>query len=196
MKNWFKTTVSMVMGISLIAAPVMAFGQGTTYGAAGALADTDLTVGEILTYAIQDEYLAQSEYGAIMDKFSVQKPFSNIKKAEATHIRLLVPLFAVHGIEVPVDDAVEHIIVPETLAASYQAGVEAEIDNIAMYTKFLEEKLPEDIKAVVEKLKAASEKHLAAFEKNVARTTGTTVTATSGSQSAVRPRRGFSNRSW
>lgn len=193
MKNWFKATVSVVMGISLIAAPVMALAQGTDFGAAGALTDTDLTVGEILTYAIQDEYLAQAEYETIMLKYGVQKPFSSIVASEGTHISLLLPLFEAYGVEVPKNDAASHTVIPLTLADSYQAGVEAEIANIAMYEKFLEEDLPEDIKVVVEKLKAASEKHLAAFEKNAARAAQTTLTTANPNQSANQGRRGAVN---
>ena len=56
---------------------------------------------------------------------------------------------------------------PATLNEANQIGVDAEINNIAMYEKFLEQELPDDVRTVFEKLKDASENHLAAFEKQV-----------------------------
>ena len=44
------------------------------YGAKGALADKDLTINDMLVYAVQDEYLALGEYQAIIEKFGEQRP--------------------------------------------------------------------------------------------------------------------------
>ena len=56
--------------LSMIAAFMLttftAFGAGITFGSAGALKDTKLTNTEMLTYAIQDEYLAKAEYDKII----------------------------------------------------------------------------------------------------------------------------------
>lgn len=60
------------------------------YGAAGALADKDLTINDMLIYAVQDEYLARGERMAIVDKFGeLQRPYSNIISAEETHLAYL-----------------------------------------------------------------------------------------------------------
>lgn len=59
------------------------------YGSKGALADTNLTLADMLMYAVQDEYLAHAEYLLIMDIFGTQKPYSNIAKSEETHLALL-----------------------------------------------------------------------------------------------------------
>ncbi len=48
-------------------------------------------------------------------------------------------------------------------------GVQAEIDNIAMYEKFMTYDLPENIYNVFEALKRGSDSHLLAFEKQVSR---------------------------
>lgn len=137
-----------------------------TYGTTGALADDSYTLEEMLTYAIQDEYLAQAKYTAIAEANNNANPFSNIAEAEATHINELLPLFEMNGIEVPANDASERVTLPDSLAASYEMGIEGETQNISMYKRFLEEEvLPADVKAVFERLMAASEEHLQAFEQ-------------------------------
>lgn len=137
------------------------------YGAAGALADSDLTVEEMLTYSIQDEYLAHAEYVYIIDAFGSIKPFSNIIRAEEKHIEALLPLFAEYGIAAPADTGSDHAVPVSSLTEAYEAGETAEIDNIAMYDEFLKQSLPDDVRTVFESLRAASEKHLAAFQKHL-----------------------------
>lgn len=144
----------------------------TDTGAAGASADTEYSLEEMLVYAIEDEYLAQAEYDVIMDTYGVQKPFSNIIKAEATHISLLDPLFEEYGVSVPAKDWESLVAIPESLDAAYAIGVEAEEKNIAMYESFLKENLPDDVREVFEELMNASEKHLAAFQRQVDGVTG------------------------
>lgn len=134
-------------------------------GSAKAATDKNFTLEEMLTYAIQDEYMAQAEYGAIMDKYGVQKPFSNIIKAEGKHIDMLLPLLKAYDVTVPKNDATDRVKVPENLEKSYTAGVEAEKKNIAMYESFLKQDLPDDVKLVMERLLEGSKKHLAAFER-------------------------------
>ncbi len=136
------------------------------YGTAGALADDSYRLEEMLTYAIQDEYLAQAKYTAIAEANNNANPFSNIAEAEATHINELLPLFEKNGIKVPVNDSSDRVTLPDSLAASYAMGIEGETQNISMYKRFLEEEvLPADVKAVFERLMAASEEHLQAFEQ-------------------------------
>lgn len=151
-------------------ATVYAANTGT--GAAGASSDTEYSLEEMLVYAIEDEYLAQAEYDVIMDTYGIQKPFSNIIKAEATHISLLEPLFEEYDVSVPVKDWESLVVVPESLDAAYAIGVEAEEKNIAMYESFLKENLPDDVREVFEALMNASEKHLAAFQRQVDGVTG------------------------
>jgi len=144
-----------------------AYAANTDTGAAGALSDSEYTLEEMLVYAIEDEYLAQAEYDAIMETYGVQKPFSNIIKAEATHITLLSPLFEEYSAVIPKKDWDSLVVVPESLKAAYETGVEAEEKNIAMYENFLKENLPDDVREVFEKLMNASKKHLAAFQRQV-----------------------------
>ena len=135
------------------------------YGAISALLQEDLTIEEMLRYAIEDEYLARQEYESIMDQYGEQRPFSNIIKAEETHIAMLTELYDTYNYEMPVDTALDHVYVPASIAEALAIGVQAEIDNIAMYNHFLEQELPEDIRIAFISLRDASESHLAAFER-------------------------------
>jgi len=137
------------------------------YGAACAIKDTDLTLEEMLTYAIQDEYLAHGEYDYILKTFGDQKPFNNIIKAEEKHIAELKIIFQKYELVIPMDLSKDHLIVPTSIKNALETGVQAEIDNIAMYKRFLEQKLPEDVRATFVFLMKGSESHLSAFRNNL-----------------------------
>lgn len=138
----------------------------SNYGAAGAamVSDAELTIPAMLTFALQDEYLARGEYQRIIENFGNQRPFSNIIKAEEQHIAWLIPVLEKYGVPLPEDRGAELAQLPGSPAEALQAGVAAETANIAMYERFLRKDLPMDIKIVMEHLLAASQKHLAAFQ--------------------------------
>jgi len=165
MKRITKLITTAVLGMAFMASSVIALAGEVSFGAVGAAKDESLTLEEMLTYAIQDEYMAQGEYEAIMREYGVQKPFSNIVKAEGRHIAMLLPLFDKYDVAVPIDDSADRVVLPGSLPESYKSGVDAEVINIEMYEKFLKENLPEDVKTVFERLLSASEKHLAAFTR-------------------------------
>jgi|GEM_PF-479925 len=137
------------------------------YGAKGAAADKDLSVGDMLMYAVQDEYLARGEYLAIIDKFGSQKPYTNIVSAEETHLALLKEVYVSYGLDFPADESADHIVIPADLLEAAETGVQAEIDNIAMYELFLSYDLPDNVYEVFTALKSGSESHLLAFQKQV-----------------------------
>lgn len=137
------------------------------FGSEGALTDKEYSLEEMLIYALEDELRAKAEYIYIMEEFEVTRPFSNIMKSEENHIQMLLPLFAEYNVEVIDEDVIEHLIPFETLKETYEIGVIAEINNIAMYDKFLEEDLPDDVADVFVKLRDASYNHLEAFEKQL-----------------------------
>ena len=139
----------------------------TGYGAEGALSDEDLSIMDMLTYAVQDEYLAHGEYLAIMDEFGTQKPYSNIADSEENHLAYLEEVYLSYGLDFPDDTSDGHVVMPEDLLEAAETGVKAEIDNIAMYEKFLSYDLPENVKEVFTALMNGSESHLAAFQKQV-----------------------------
>ena len=171
---------TMVLGLGLLmvvgalgTSGVTAFAGEADYGAAGASSAESYTLEEMLKYAIEDEYLAKAEYEKIMDEYGEQRPFSNILDAEKTHIELLLPLFEAYGIEVASDDSADYVVIPASVEEALKVGVQAEIDNIAMYEKFLAGDLPEDVREVFEELMNASKNHLAAFERGTSRNGGT-----------------------
>ena len=137
------------------------------FGAVGAIFyGENLTIEEMMTYAIQDEYLARQTYEDIMGEFGEVTPFSNIIDAEVYHIELLTILFDKYGYALPEDTAEAYVVLPRSFEEALAAGVVAEEDNIAMYEVFLAYDLPDDVRDVFEELQAASENHLAAFERS------------------------------
>lgn len=139
------------------------------YGAQGALAATDLALEHMLAFAVQDEFIARLEYQEIMTAFSVQAPYANIMRSEESHLELLRGIYASRGEEFPADTAAEHLVIPASLLEAAQTGVQAEIDNIAMYDRFLTYDLPADVVAVFTELRNGSVNHLNAFEAQVNR---------------------------
>jgi hypothetical protein len=147
--------------------PAAGIDAAAGYGAAGAAADKNLSVEKMLVYAIQDEYLARGEYGYVLNKFGDQRPFNNIVMAEEQHIAELIILFDNYKLALPADTSKDHIIPPASVDEALKIGVQAEIDNIAMYKSFLNKDLPEDVKSTFNLLRSGSESHLEAFQRNL-----------------------------
>jgi len=156
-------TVFAFVGFSVF----QGFAETSDYGAKGALSHSDMDLKAMLTYAIEDEYLAKAEYELTMDRYGRIRPFSNIVRAEEQHIHYLVELFNIYGYGIPADTAKDHVVLPQNLKSVFETGVGAEIDNIAMYEAFLECELPDDVRDVFEQLKQSSENHLRAFKNNL-----------------------------
>jgi hypothetical protein len=122
---------------------------------------------EMLNYALQDEYMAQAEYQAIIEEFGDVRPFTNIVNAEQNHIDLLLPLFAEYGINVPVNESAASVVVPDSITSALSTGVDAENANIAMYQAFLaQDNLPDNVRQAFEYLQNASQSHLQAFSQD------------------------------
>lgn len=143
--------------------------QIENYGAKVALMDSTLTLPQMLTYTIQDEYLAQARYNNILRTYGDIRTFIRIKQAELRHISALLPLFERYQVPVPEDLSQNFVTTPESIKASFAAGVQGEIDNIAMYDKFLSYEIPIDMRTVFNQLRNASVNHLAAFERGLSR---------------------------
>jgi len=160
----------LVLALSTAAAG-LAFADSTEvdFGARGAEGKTGLSIEQMLTYSIQDEFLARAEYELIMEEYGSIRPFTNIMAAEQRHIEWVTELFEAYGYTVPEDTARQHVVLPDDLKSSFETGVQAEIDNIAMYETFLREDLPDDVRDLFERLKQASENHLRAFRNNLNR---------------------------
>lgn len=170
MNKQIKTWTASLLAISIIGSAGIVMAEEKSLGAKAASQDTSYTLSEMLNYAIEDEYLAKAEYAAIIDTFDVARPFTNIIRAEGTHIAELLPLFETYQVPVPAESSVAgQAVIPATLAETFAIGVEAEEKNIAMYEAFLKQDLPDDVREVFENLRDGSIKHLAAFERGVSR---------------------------
>lgn len=146
----------------------------SAFGAGAAKVDSSPSIKDMLKYAIEDEYLARAEYKLIIENFPITRPFTNIIESENTHIQLLSDVYNNHGIAIPKDNAGNHVKLPDSLHDAFAVGVQAEIDNIAMYDSFLKNPLIEkpenaDVKSTFIKLMKASENHLSAFKKGLSR---------------------------
>lgn len=118
-----------------------------------------------LNEAIQDEYKAMLFYQKTIDKFGQVMPYVNIVDAEVKHQQSLAKLFQNYGLEVPASQWKDSEITTfSSVQASCANCYQAEIDNIALYDKYLSLDLPDDVRKVFENNRAASlNKHLPAF---------------------------------
>ncbi|MCA9457245.1 MAG: hypothetical protein KC587_11305 [Nitrospira sp.] len=124
--------------------------------------------------ALNDEYKARAFYRLVIKTFGPVRPFSNIVEAEDSHARALERLCARHEIPLPPDEWDRTLQPPSSILEACRLGVEGEIENIAMYERFLEETELPDVRALFQRLQARSrEAHLPAFERCVARVGGT-----------------------
>jgi rubrerythrin len=164
----------IALGSFFLVLLIAASATPTARGAKAAALDSDRSVSEMLNYAIEDEYLARAEYDSIMKKFGNMRPFSNIIKAEENHIAWLRDAFADAKLALPKDEAASLVKAPDTIKEAFMAGVQAEIDNIAMYDSFLASPLMArsenaSIKALFIRLRDASKNHLEAFQNGLAK---------------------------
>ncbi len=130
----------------------------------------DLTESEVeaLILALDDEYKAWSVYDQVIDDFGAVQPFISIQRAEENHIAALISLFERYGLDVPTNEWPGNVPAFDTLEAACKAGVEAEIDNAALYDQLFSMVDNPDIIRVFGSLQQASEtKHLPAFERCV-----------------------------
>lgn len=139
------------------------------FGAKGALNTPSPTLNQMLTFALQDEFLAQSRYNNILLNFGYIRTFARIQEAELRHISALLPLFERYQVPVPEDVSRKFVSTPDSLKSAFSQGVRGEIENISMYDRFLKQNLPNDVRMVFTQLRDASLNHLAAFERGLAR---------------------------
>lgn len=165
MRKMLYLIISLIVAVGVVISVYAADG----FGAGAAKINNDPSLQEMLTYALQDEYLARAEYEKIIENFGSIRPFSNIIRSEETHINLLLPLFETHRYTLPADTSSKYVEVPKDIKTALEIGVQAEIDNIAMYESFREKDIPADVRDVFQRLKAASENHLGAFQNGLRR---------------------------
>lgn len=120
--------------------------------------------------ALNDEYKARAFYRLVIKTFGPIQPFVNIVEAEDTHARALERLCERYGIPLPPDEWDRMLQPPASVLEACRAGVEGEIENIAMYDHFLKGTESPNIRALFQRLQARSrDAHLPAFQRCVAR---------------------------
>jgi len=122
---------------------------------------------EMLVGSLQDEYHAAAVYQGVIDDFGGPFPFVNIIRAEQTHAASVAQLFASRGLTVPANAwSVSNVPHFASLAGACAAAATAEVDNIALYDRYLATDLPLDVRNVFVNNRAASlNGHLPAFNR-------------------------------
>ena len=138
------------------------------------------TVGELsdneamaLREALDDEYRAWATYDQVIADFGEVPPFSNIRQAEARHIAALLTLFERYSLPIPPNPWPGKTPRYPNIDAACVAGVQAEIENAALYDRLLASTRRPDILAVLQALRSASQdRHLPAFQRCAQRSAG------------------------
>jgi hypothetical protein len=116
--------------------------------------------------ALDDEYMAHTTYVQVIADFGDVLPFASIVEAERRHIDALVRLLRRHGIQVPDDPWPGRVPRYDSLTDACRAGVDAEIENAALYDRLLATTDRPDIRGVLRSLQEASQqRHLPAFQR-------------------------------
>jgi hypothetical protein len=136
---------------------------------------TGLTEQEVnaLREALEDEHKAWATYDQVVHDFGPERPFINIREAEARHIEALQALFQRYGLEVQENPWPGRVPRYASTREACEAGIEAEVANAALYERLMRSTSREDILRVFDNLRRASqERHLAAFRRCAGRGAG------------------------
>ena len=121
---------------------------------------------EALDLTINDEFKAEATYQKVLDTFGDIRPFSNIINAEKKHSDALAEIYGKYGLAIPENDWYDKVPEFDSVQEACQAGVEAEIENVALYDDLFAKVDNQDIIAVFTSLRDASQNnHLPAFER-------------------------------
>lgn len=119
-----------------------------------------------LKMALDDEYKAFATYQQVIKDFGEVRPFSNIINSEKRHIEALVPFFAKYEEQVPTNPYLGNVKSYSSVKEACSAGIEAEIENVALYDRIFSLTDDKDLIQVFKNLQSASqEKHLPAFKR-------------------------------
>ncbi len=125
---------------------------------------------DALAAALDDEYKAHATYQQVIRDFGAVRPFINIVEAEARHITALLTLFERYSITPPKNGWVGKVPRFASVSDACAAGVQAEIENAALYDRLFESTQRPDILQVYQALRSASlDRHLSAFQRCVQR---------------------------
>jgi hypothetical protein len=123
--------------------------------------------------ALEDEYRAWATYDQVIHDFGPERPFINIRDAEARHIEALRTLFQRYALEIPENTWPGRVQRFASTREACEAGIEAEVANAAIYDRLMQSTDRQDILAVFGNLQRASqERHLPAFRRCATRGPG------------------------
>lgn len=126
-----------------------------------------------LLEALDDEYRAWATYDQVIRDFGPERPFIRIVEAEARHIDALRSLLQRYGLAVPENPWPGRVARFRSSREACEAGVAAEIENVALYERLVQSTRRADILATFENLRRASqERHLPAFRRALTRGEG------------------------
>jgi len=121
---------------------------------------------QTLADALDDEYKSHETYAQVIRDFGEVRPFINIVEAEARHIAALLALFDRYGTVQPENRWAGKAPRFKSVHAACLAGVQGEIENVALYDRLLASTRRADILDVFQSLRAASQdRHLPAFQR-------------------------------
>ncbi|MBI2240161.1 MAG: DUF2202 domain-containing protein [Magnetospirillum gryphiswaldense] len=123
---------------------------------------------QALCEALDDEYKARATYAAVIDRFGPVRPFINIIQSEQRHINALQLLLRRRGWPIPDDPHGGRVEAPASIEEACRLGVQAELDNVALYDRLNTLAAEDDeVLAVFANLQGASRnRHLPAFQRN------------------------------
>ena len=142
-------------------------GRGSVNGGGNGMGYSPLDEDEIeaLHLALDDEYHALAVYQQVISDFGEVTPFVEIVESEARHIEALLKQFDKHGITVPENTWIGQVPSFDSIQAACQAGVEAELANVALYEKLFSMVDDPGLIQVFNNLSRASqESHLPEFQ--------------------------------
>lgn len=121
---------------------------------------------QALAEALDDEYKSHETYQQVIRDFGPVRPFINIVEAEARHISALLALFAKYAVAPPANRWAGQAPSFADVDQACLAGVQGEIDNVAIYDRLLRATQRPDLLDVFHALRSASQdRHLPAFQR-------------------------------
>ena len=102
----------------------------------------------------------------VLDKFGDIGPFNNIIYAEQKHSDSLIQIYEKYDLAIPENNWYDKVPEFNSVKEACEAGIIAEIENIALYDDLFSQVDNQDITTIFTSLRDASEyKHLPAFER-------------------------------
>jgi hypothetical protein len=98
-----------------------------------------------LSETLDDEYKARETYAKVIRDFGEVRPFINIVKAEARHALALLNLFEKYGVSPPANRWAGKAPRFSSVHEACIAGVQGEIENVALYDRVLKSTRRPDI---------------------------------------------------